>query len=230
MTNGLPKDVLYEQLARVGKALAAPRRLELLDLLGQAPRAVEALAGQTGMSVANTSQHLQVLRAAGLVESEKEGLFVTYRLATHDVAGLFVALRSLAEGRLAELERMKRQFLANTDDLDAVSGKELIARVRRGEVVLLDVRPPEEYRAGHLPGATSIPHDQLKRRLTELPKNRKVVAYCRGPYCVFAIEAVKLLRKRGFEAVRIEDGVTDWRARGLPIETAPTPDLRRAAP
>lgn len=212
------KDALYEQLARVGKALAAPRRLELLDLLGQAPRTVEALAGQTGMSMANASQHLQILRAAGLVESEKDGLFVTYRLASDDVGQLSLRLRDLAEKRLAEMERVRKQFFATEDGIDAVGGKELVARVRRGQAILLDVRPTEEFAAAHLSGAISIPHDELKRRLGELPKRREIVAYCRGPYCVFAIEAVKLLRSRGYRATRIEDGVAEWRARGLPIE------------
>jgi rhodanese-related sulfurtransferase len=218
MTDRRPKDALYEQLARIGKAVAAPRRLELLDLLGQAPRTVEGLADLAGMSVANTSQHLQVLRAAGLVEAEKGGLYVTYRLASEDVGVFSVQLRRLAESRLADVERVKRQFFATTEDLDAVSGEELLGRVRRGEVVLLDVRPSEEYDAGHLPGAVSIPHGELKRRLAEIPKNRRVVAYCRGPYCVFAGQAVRLLRSRGFKAARIEDGVADWRARGLPLE------------
>lgn len=212
------KDALYEQLARVGKAIAAPRRLELLDLLGQAPRTVEALAEQTGMSVANTSQHLQVLRAAGLLDSEKEGLFVTYRLASKDVADFSLRLRDLAEKRLAEMERVKRQFFASDEAMDAVAGKELLDRVRRGQAVLLDVRPTEEFDAAHIAGAISIPHDELKRRLGELPKRREIVAYCRGPYCVFAVEAAKLLRARGFKATRIEEGVNEWRARGLPIE------------
>lgn len=216
------KDALYEQLARLGKAVAAPRRLELLDLLSQAPRTVEALAGETDMSIANTSQHLQVLRAAGLVECEKNGLFVTYRLASGDVAGFFLSLRGLAEARLAEVGRVKRAFFTTTDDLDAVTGEDLLDRVRSGRAVLLDVRATEEYAAGHLPGAISIPHDELKRRLKELPQGRQIVAYCRGPYCVFAGEAVKLLRSRGLPAVRIEDSVPDWRARGLPIETAPS--------
>jgi len=214
------KDTLYEQLARVGKAVAAPRRLELVDLLGQAPRTVEALARQAGMSVANTSQHLQVLRAAGLVESEKDGLFVTYRLGSQDVTELFLLLRTVAETRLAELERVKKQFFSTDEGLEPVDGKELLDRVRRGQVVLLDVRPIEEFDAAHIAGAISIPHDELKRRLRELPKNRKVVAYCRGPYCVYAVEAVKLLRARGFKATRIEAGVPDWQARGLPVETS----------
>lgn len=153
MSNRANKDLLYEQLARIGKALAAPRRIELVDLLGQAPRTVEGLAHQTEISVANTSRHLQVLRAAGLVEAEKDGLYVTYRLASDEVAAFSVQLRRLAESRLADVERVKRRFFASTDDLDAVSGKELLARVRRGEAVLLDVRPADEYDAGHLPGA-----------------------------------------------------------------------------
>jgi rhodanese-related sulfurtransferase len=215
------KLAVYEQLARIGKAVSAPRRLELVELLAQVPRTVEALAEQTGMSVANTSQHLQVLRAAGLVEAERDGLYVTYRLASHDVAGFFVALRSFAEARLSDLERVKRDFFSDADDVDEISGEDLLRLLRRGQVVLLDVRPREEYEAGHLKGAISIPHHELKRRLGELPKGRKIVAYCRGPYCVFAASAVKVLRARGFPASRIEAGVADWRARGLPVEGAP---------
>ena len=219
------KTALYEQVARVAKAVSAPRRLELLDLLGQAPRTVDDLAACTGMSVANTSQHLQVLRAAGLVGSSRDGLYVTYRLASDEVATFSMTLRGLAESHLADLERVKARFFASADDLDAVTGKELLARVRRGEVVLLDVRPAEEYAAAHIDGAVSIPHDELKRRIGELSKRRRVVAYCRGPYCVFAADAVKLLRRRGFDATRIEDGVVEWRARGLPILTS-RPELR----
>jgi len=215
------KDAIYEQLARVGKAVAAPRRLELLDLLGQAPRTVEALAEQTAMSIANTSQHLQALRAAGLVESEKDGLYVTYRLASDEVCEFFLKLRSLAEARLADVDRVKRQFFASMDDLAPVNGKELLGRVRRGEVVVLDIRPAEEYAAGHIPGAVSIPLGELKKRVIELGKKREIVAYCRGPYCVFAIEAVKFLRARGFKAVRMEGGIPDWRAQGLPVEAEP---------
>lgn len=214
------KDALYEQLARVGKAIGAPRRLELLDLLGQAPRTVEGMADQTGMSIANTSQHLQVLRAAGLVEAEKDGLYVTYRLASAAVADLFLDVRRLAEARLAEMDRIKKQFFGTQDDIQRVDGKELLRRARRGEVVVLDVRPAIEYEAGHIASAVSIPHNELKRRVSELPKNREIVAYCRGPYCVYAVEAVKLLRARGYKAVRIEDGVVDWRSRGLPVETS----------
>jgi rhodanese-related sulfurtransferase/DNA-binding transcriptional ArsR family regulator len=215
------KQALYEQLARVGKAVAAPRRLELLDLLAQAPRTVEDLAAQTGMSIANTSQHLRVLRAAGLLASEKDGSFVTYRVATEAVARFYLGLRALAETRLPEASLLKKQLFARDEGdvaVDDASARELLRLVRKGQVVLLDVRPAEEFAAGHIKGSISIPHDELKRRLGELPKARKVVAYCRGPYCVFAADAVKLLRARGFRASRIEDGVPDWRARGLPVE------------
>ena len=222
MNDRAHKDAIYEQLARIGKAVAAPRRLELLDLLGQAPRTVEALADQTAMSTANASQHLQALRAAGRVESEKDGLYVTYRLASDEVSQFFLQLQSLAETRLAEVDRVKRQFFASADDFAPVNGKELLGRIRRGEVVLLDIRPEEEYAAGHIPGAVSMPLDELKRRVTELAKKREIVAYCRGPYCVFAIEAVRFLRARGFKAFRMEGGIPDWRARGLPVETKPT--------
>lgn len=212
------KEALYEQLARLGKAVSAPRRVELLDLLAQAPRTVEALATETAMSIANTSQHLQVLRAAGLVLAEKSGLFVTYRLATGDVEALLLSIRTLGEARLEELAALKNTFFATASDLEPVRGHELLSLARRGMVVLLDVRPTPEFEAGHFPGAVSIPHDELQRRLGELPKDTKVVAYCRGPYCVFAADAVKQLRAHGFRATRTEDGVGDFRALGLPIE------------
>jgi rhodanese-related sulfurtransferase len=212
------KDAVYEQLARIGKAVAAPKRLELLDLLGQGPRTVEALAEEAGISVANTSQHLQVLRAARLVDAEKKGLYVEYRLADEDVSRFFLALRGLAEARLAEVEQVTREFLDRRGAMEAVPGDELLRRVRSGEVTVLDVRPPEEYRAGHIPGALSIPVGDLGARLEELPRGRDVVAYCRGPYCVMAVEAVELLRKKGFRAHRMEHGIADWRARGWRVE------------
>jgi rhodanese-related sulfurtransferase len=211
------KDAIYEQLARLGKAASAPKRLELLDLLCQGPRTVEVLAGQAGISVANASQHLQVLRAARLVDSEKRGLYVEYRLAGDEVGRFFVALRELAEARLAELNQVTREFLEARGAMEAVKADELMRRVKRGEVTVIDVRPPDEYRAGHIPGALSIPLDELEARIGELPKGREVVAYCRGPYCVMAIEAVELLREKGFEAHRMEQGVVDWRARGWRI-------------
>lgn len=211
------KDATYGQFARIAKALASPRRLELLDLLAQGPRTVEELAREAGLTLANTSQHLQVLRGAKLVEADKKGLFVTCRLADEGVARFFGALREVAESRLAEIDRVKRAFLADHGEMEAVDRKGLLKRVRAGRVTLLDVRPAQEYRAGHIPGAVSIPLPQLKRRLAELPRNVDVVAYCRGPYCVMALEAVKLLRARGFKALRLADGIPDWRARGLDV-------------
>jgi rhodanese-related sulfurtransferase/DNA-binding transcriptional ArsR family regulator len=213
------KDAIYEQFARIGKAVSAPKRLELLDLLSQGPRTVESLAEQAGVSVANASQHLQILRAARLVEAEKRGLFVECRLANDEVGGFYRSLRTLAEARLAEVEQVTRAWLEERGAMEAVHGDELLRRVRGGEVTVLDVRPPEEYRAGHIPGALSVPLPELKKRLAELPRNREIVAYCRGPYCVMALEAVELLRKRGFDAHRIEQGVADWRARGWRVES-----------
>lgn len=212
------KDAVYEQLSRVGKAVAAPKRLELLDLLCQGPRTVEALAEQAALSVANASQHLRVLRAARLVEAEKRGLYVEYRVAGEAVCDFFFSLRTLAEERLAEVERLRRDYFEARGALESVASEELLRRVKRGEVTVLDVRPPEEYRAGHLPGALSIPVGELKARLAELPRGREVVAYCRGPWCVMALEAVELLRKKGFTAHRLEQGVVDWRAAGGRVE------------
>lgn len=213
------KDDIYEQLARLGKAVSAPKRLELLDLLGQAPRTVEALAEQASLSMANASQHLQVLRAARLVEAEKKGLHVEYRLAGDEVSRFFLALRGLAESRLAEMGQVTRTYFEERGAMEPVHGDELLRRVKNGEVTVLDVRPVEEYRAGHIPGALSVPVTDLKARLRDLPKDREVVAYCRGPYCVMAVEAVEMLRKKGFRAHRMEQGVADWRARGFRVAT-----------
>lgn len=208
------KDGVYEQLARVTKALAAPKRLELLDLLAQAPRTVEALAELAGISVANASQHLKVLKASRLVDSERRGVFVRYRLADESVAGLFVAIRGVAEARLAEVAEVARAYFDERGAMEPVATEELARRVERGEVTLLDVRPEEEFRAGHIAGAISVPLGELEARLRQLPKGREVVAYCRGPYCVMALEAAELLRKKGFRARRLELGVPDWRAMG----------------
>jgi rhodanese-related sulfurtransferase/DNA-binding transcriptional ArsR family regulator len=215
------KNAIYEQFARVSKALASPHRIELVELLSQGPRTVETLARMTDMSLANTSQHLQVLRGAGLLEATKEGLFVTYRLADPSVAELLLVLRKVAETRLAEVGKITQEFLAENAQLEAIDEEALRRRVRKGEVTVLDVRPPEEYEAGHIAGALSVPLPELANRLSNLPKRREVVAYCRGPYCVLAIEAVKLLRARGFKAVRLEDGVLDWAALGLKLEATP---------
>jgi rhodanese-related sulfurtransferase/DNA-binding transcriptional ArsR family regulator len=212
------KDAIYEQFARLGKAISAPKRIELLDLLCQSPRTVEALAEQAAISVANTSQHLKVLRAARLVDAEKRGLYVVYRLADPDIARFIVALRELASDRLAEVDRVTHDYFEARGELEAVGGKELLRRVRSGEVTILDVRPVEEYRAGHIPDAISIPVDELKSRLEELPKKREIVVYCRGPYCVMALDAVELLRKKGFKVQRMEQGVADWRAHGWRVE------------
>jgi rhodanese-related sulfurtransferase len=212
------KNDIYEQLAQIGKSLSAGPRLEILDLLCQGPRTVEALAKQAGQSVANTSHHLQVLRRARLVEARKEGVHVTYSLAGDEVCAFYVALRGLAESRLLEIEEVTQQYLKERGLMEAVDREALVERVKNGEVIVLDVRPLEEYQAGHIPGAISVPLAELKKKLTELPRDREIVAYCRGPYCVLAIEAVEMLRKKGFTATRLEDGVPDWLARGLPVE------------
>jgi rhodanese-related sulfurtransferase len=211
------KDGIYEQLARIGKAVSAPKRLELLELLCQGPRTVEALASQSGVSIANASQHLQILRTARLVDATKRGLHVEYRLTDNSVSDFFLQLRTLAESQLVELKHIAQQYLRERGAMEPVRGAELLRRVHRGEVVVLDVRPFEEYRAGHIPGALSVPVAELKKRLGGLPKNRDIVAYCRGPYCVMAVEAVALLQKRGFRAQRMEQGVVEWRARGWRI-------------
>jgi rhodanese-related sulfurtransferase len=211
------KNDIYEQLARIGKAVSSPRRLELLDLLCQGERTVEVLAKEASMSLANASQHLRVLRQARLVEAEKRGLYVTYRLADTAVCDFFHSMRGLAESRLAEIERITRAFFIAREELEPVDRVRLLERVRSGELVVLDVRPPEEYRAGHIPGAISMPLATLKERLRELPDDREIVAYCRGPYCVMSIDAVELLRAHGFRALRLEDGVLEWRARHWPV-------------
>lgn len=215
------KDAIYEQLARVGKAVASATRLELLDLLCQGPRTVESLAREAGQSVANTSKHLRLLHGAKLVETERRGTFVTYRLADEEVCQLYWKLRSLAESRLAEVEAITQEFLRSKEALEPVDRGELIGRVRDGEAVVLDVRPREEYEAGHIPGALSAPITELKNLVGALPRDLQIVAYCRGPYCVMSIDAVRLLREHGFDAVRLEDGVSDWRQRGWEIETNP---------
>lgn len=211
------KTAIYEQFARIGKAISNPGRLELLDLLCQGPRTVEALAREAGLGLANTSQHLKALREAHLVAAEKDGLFVTYRLADEQVGQFFRSLRSLSETQLAEIRELTRDFLDSRQGFQPVDREQLLAKVRDGVVTVLDVRPAEEFRAGHLPGALSIPLKELERRLSELPHDREIVAYCRGPYCVLAVEAVEMLRSRGFTAFRLEDGVQDWQARGFPV-------------
>jgi len=211
------KDAIYEQFARIGKSVSSPKRLELLDLLCQGERTVEVLAKESGLTIANTSQHLQVLRAARLVEAEKEGLFVIYRLADQTVCEFFRAMRVLAESRLAEVEQIKRRFLEGREGMEPVDREALLKLVREGAVTVLDVRPVEEYNAGHIPGALSIPLKELTLHLTELPHDQEIVAYCRGPYCVLSIQAVEMLRAKGFHAVRLEEGIQDLRAMGFQI-------------
>jgi len=213
------KTAIYEQIARIGQATASPSRLELLDLLSQGPRTVEALAQQTGQSVATTSHHLQVLRRARLVDGEKAGLYVTYRLADPQVGDFFLELRQLAESRLAEVQQVTRQYLEQRGALEPVDNEELVRRVRAGEVTVIDVRPREEYVAGHIPGAISVPLADLPKRLRDLRKRRDIVAYCRGPYCVMSLDAVDLLRRKGFRAQRLEHGVVEWRAQGWRVDT-----------
>jgi rhodanese-related sulfurtransferase/DNA-binding transcriptional ArsR family regulator len=213
-----PKQQIFAGLARIGTALSSPLRIEFLELLGQGERSVESLATLTKTTVANTSQHLQKLRQAGLVASRKEGLYVYYRLAGDEIVGLLAALGCAGEAHLAEVEKLVRTVLAQKDDVEPVPARELLARLRKGEVTVLDVRPPEEFAAGHLPGAVNIPVDELARRLKELPKRKEVVAYCRGPYCLMSYEAVALLRRRGLKARRLQDGLPEWRLAGLPVE------------
>ena len=214
------KERLYAQLARVGKAVASPHRLELLELLAQSERTVESLANETGASVANTSQHLQTLRQAGLVENRKQGLFVHYRLADPTVFEVCRAVRLVAERRLAELDRLVREHFGDRSDPEPVEMDELLARVRTGDVVVLDTRPASEFLAGHIASAISVPVDDLQARLRELPRSKQYVAYCRGPYCVYADRAVELLRKNGRRARRLAVGLPEWRAAGLPVEIA----------
>ncbi|MCA9605672.1 MAG: ArsR family transcriptional regulator [Myxococcales bacterium] len=211
------KAIFFGAFAEVGKALGHPTRLELLDLLAQAPRTVESLAAACGVGVASVSQHLQTLFRAGLVARDKDGLYVTYRLASDEVVALQASLRRVARAHRAEVEQAARRFLDDGAD-EPVDAAQLHARMRRGEAVVLDVRPPEEYAAAHLPGAISVPLDELGARLARLPKRKEIVAYCRGPYCVLAAEAVRRLRASGRKARRLEEGVHEWRARGLPVE------------
>lgn len=211
------KDALYEQFSRVGKALSSPKRVEILDLLGQTERTVEALAQATGMGVTNTSAHLQALKGARLVETRKEGTKVYYRLADDEVSRLYVAFRDVASHRLAEVEQIARDYFAARDDLEPLSRHELRKRMRGDDVVVVDVRPPEEYAAGHIPGAISMPVTELADRVEDIPPDAEVVAYCRGPYCVLAPEAVGILRRHGFRTRRLEDGFPEWRLAGLPV-------------
>jgi rhodanese-related sulfurtransferase/DNA-binding HxlR family transcriptional regulator len=202
------KTALFEAIALMGKGFASPIRLELLDLLAQAPRTVRELARASEQSIANTSQHLQAMQAAGLVSRRREGTSVRYALAGADVLALWLALRSASAARLAEVERAARAYLG--DEVEAIGREELLARLRRGDVVLVDVRPSEEFAAGHIEGARSIPIDELERRLGELPTDREVIAYCRGPFCAYAHQAVRTLERAGRRARRVDEGWAEW--------------------
>lgn len=212
------KQELFSQFARVGKALGNANRLEMLDFLAQGEHSVEALAKACGLSVANTSQHLQQLRQAGMVATRKDGQLVFYRLAGDEVVDLVGAVRNMAEHTLADVERLVNAYLTVKDSLEPVPRKELVDRAQRGLVTVLDVRPPQEYAAGHVPGAINVPVRELGQRLKELPAGQEIVAYCRGPYCVLAYEAVAKLREHGFKARRLEDGFPEWKNAGLPVE------------
>jgi len=217
------KDALYGQFAQLGKALASPLRIEFLELLAQGERTVESLADETGVSLANASQHLQALLRAGLVDNRKEGLFVRYRLADQSVMELCIALRTVARRRRAELDRLVREHFGDRSDAEAVAMDDLLRRSRSRDVVILDTRPAREYAAGHIAGAISVPVDELQQRLKRLPKNKHYVAYCRGPYCVYADRAVELLRASGRRAQRLLDGFPEWQIAGFPIEVEATP-------
>lgn len=218
------KSALYAQLARVALALGSPGRLQILEYVAQGERSVETLASMSGLSMANTSKHLQALRQAGLVTARKEGLRVYYLLAGDDVVALVSALRTVAERRVAEVERLVKLWLAHRDEMEPVRAVELLARARKGLVTVLDVRPAEEYAVAHIPGALNVPLDRLESFLSRLPKRKEVVAYCRGPYCLMSFDAVERLRKRGWRARRLENGLPEWRAAGLPVVAAESND------
>jgi rhodanese-related sulfurtransferase/DNA-binding HxlR family transcriptional regulator len=222
VTGKSPKQALFDQFALVAKTLGHPHRLELLEQLAQGERTVEELATKTGLSIANASQHLQRMARAGLVASQREGKFVRYRLSDDAVLQAVAALRTIAEKNVAEVGRVVRGYFDQLDTFEPVSRKELLKRSRAGAVTVLDVRPPDEFALGHLPGAVNIPLRALEARLSELKRSTEVIAYCRGPYCVLSYEAVAALRKRGFKARRLEDGFPEWRAAGLPYATGET--------
>jgi rhodanese-related sulfurtransferase len=211
-TNRNIKDALYEQVARIAKAAASPKRLELIELLCQSPKTVEVLAREAEISVKLASAHLKELKASRLVDTERQGRYITYRLASDDVARFWVTIRLLAEDRLFELQDALRQLSELTHEWEGKNRKDLLTKARSGEVVVIDVRPEEEFESGHLPFARSMPLSELKSRLQELPKDRPVIAYCRGPFCLMSADAVKLLRGQGFEAVQLRDGVAEWAA------------------
>lgn len=214
------KEQLYTLFARIGQAMGSPRRLELLDLLTQAPRTVEELTREAHLSVANASQHLQRLKQARLVVDQREGFHIRYRLADPAVVGLWLELRKVAERQLAEVKQALNAYRDQRHEFRPITAEELRERMRKGEVVLLDVRPRAEYESGHLPGAVSVPLNELESRLNDVPEGKTVVAYCRGPYCVYADQALELLQARGWKVARLEEGVVEWQLAGLQLEMA----------
>ncbi len=218
MTGREFKDLVFEQFAKIAHAFSSPKRLEIIDILAQGERDVDSLSQQVQMKIANTSRHLQSLKAARLVESRKAGVQVFYRLADTEVLNCFKHLQSLAEERSIEMREIVRLFFEERDGMEPIAMDELWKRVQANDVIVLDVRPSEEYKNGHIPGALSIPLSQLRNRLNDIPQDHKVVAYCRGPYCVLSTEAMKILRDAGFETVRLKEGLPEWREAGLPVE------------
>jgi len=212
------KDLIFEQFAKIAQAFSAPKRLEIIDILAQGERDVDTLAKLTSMTTANTSRHLQILKATRLVDIRREGVRIFYRLADDDVVRCWISLQGLAEKRTAEIREIARQFFEERDSLEPISMSELQKRLRADSAIILDVRPSEEYRAGHIPGAISIPLPELRKRMEELPSDREVIAYCRGPYCVLSVEAVRMLRNAGFKAIRLKEGLPEWRQAGLPVK------------
>jgi rhodanese-related sulfurtransferase/predicted transcriptional regulator len=215
------KSAVYEQVARIGKAVCSPQRLEILAVLSQSPRHVESLAEETHLTIANASRHLQILKAARLVETERRGNQILYRLADESVGEFLRTYIGMAENRLTEIEHIVKRFHEGKEDLQPVDREALIKSVRRGEVLVLDVRPKEEFEAGHIQGAVSMPLKELEKRLAGLPKSQSIVAYCRGPYCMFAVKAAEVLRRKGYEAVVLKESVQDWKAMGYQIESGP---------
>lgn len=222
MSSESPKRLLFRQFAAVAKAVAHEHRLELLEALAQGERSVDTLASRAGLSMANASQHLQQMRRAGLIEARREGKFVYYRLSDISVLDLIASLTRIGERHIAEVDKIVRGYFKDRDEMEPVSRFELLTRMKKGDVQVLDVRPEDEFALAHLPGALNIPLEKLKKKLSALDPDKEVIAYCRGPYCVMSFETVAILRKKGFKVRRLEDGLPEWKAAGLPVEAATT--------
>lgn len=219
MSSESPKRLLFRQFAAVAKAVAHEHRLELLEALAQGERSVDTLASRAGLSIANASQHLQQMRRAGLIEARREGKFVYYRLADTSVLDLIASITRIGERHVAEIDKIVRGYFKDRDEMEPVSRSELLTRMKKGDVQVLDVRPEDEFALAHLPGALNIPLDKLRKKLSALDPGKEVIAYCRGPYCVMSFETVAILRKKGFKVRRLEDGLPEWQAAGLPVTT-----------